>query len=122
MNNTLLFYPYGKDGIENYIEIKKGYSIIDLDSQVNIFGYEYAVDYIMKAEKTIFHTTIPCFLDNKLFWNDKDKCAEIFFISYDNSTLKVIKLKDMTDKEIRYSHNIENMFINGAFDKEADNE
>ena len=126
MNDNILFFAVDGtfDVSEEYLtRNSQGRHVVNLDNLIVNRGYNKVIDFINESKSKIFLTSIPCFLRNEMFWDNEANVANdsniYFLIDADYRSLtRPIRCVYLTDKEIRKSHNIESMYINGAFDDE----
>ena len=104
---SLLLYYYW-----SIISFKK-ISLLFIDEFDAFFHYESAENIIMKLNKNKKFQTILTSHNTYLMQNKLTR-PDCCFIMTKN---KITNLYDSTDKEIREAHNLEKMYINGAFNE-----
>ena len=68
----------------------------------------------LRKKDFILYTNSILALSNKYAWNEKTNSSEIYIRRWKDEDF--ININDLTDREIRYAHNIAKMYINGEFD------
>lgn len=112
MAKTLYFFPNGianadKKLIEEFFEPNK-MQRITCDN-----GYVNTIRELKKSDKRIFYTDIPTFLrEHDLWFDTKLKSWQIFFHC---QNMEFKSIYELTNKEIREAHHLENIFLNGGF-------
>ena len=67
----------------------------------------------MRNKDFILYTNSILALSNRYAWNEKTNSSEIYIRRWKDEDF--ININDLTNREIRYAHNIAKMYINGEF-------
>lgn len=78
----------------------------------NIKDIEFTKEAL--KEPCIVYTNQPLLLDNKYAWNEKEQISEIYIRAGEHCIFH--RIDTLTEREIRFSHNILKMYINNAFE------
>lgn len=70
-----------------------------------------------KAKKYIILTNDTQFLDNQYCWDDYNKECNLYIIP-NSQEPEIFQASKLVNKEIRKTHNLRRMYINGAFNFE----
>ena len=80
---------------------------------IHQYGYEEAINEIKELDHEWIMTETPTVLRSIDWWNEDEQKFEIY-IPTEKGKLK--NIQEFTDKVIRHTHNIENLFLGGVFD------
>lgn len=106
--------------ISQLYEITKPYckslpQIYELDGKEGLrYNVKYAEKIMNTFDDVIFVTNMTYFLDNSIVWNQEVKMPMVWIL-IDGEWKHICSL---TTKELRNGHNLEKMYISGAFTDE----
>lgn len=85
-----------------------------VDAQYGYYDNHRRLDLFNQVsdENTIIYTNSLVALDNRYCWNDKKKCCDLYLR---NIAGEWKPCQELTEREIRYGHNLEKLYVNGIF-------
>ena len=73
------------------------------------------LDETLKLPRQFILTNSLIALSHKYGWNEEENHTDIYL--YVEELDKYVRIDELTDKDIRYAHNIEKMYLSGVFDE-----
>lgn len=101
---------------------KQAKRIRDKDKGVICSGGGYSNNFVLgtnlltyKQRDYTIITNDTQFLDNMYCWNEEEKKCELYFLNVDTFNSYIHWCGDLTEREIRKTHNLRNLYIKGEF-------